>query len=73
MKTEQVLKHYGTQMEVAKALGITQPTVSEWGEYPPVLRQIQIERDTAGKLKAEAWCWAPASRRQSRTAIRGGT
>jgi hypothetical protein len=32
-------------------------SVCTWGDYPPPLRQIQIERDTAGKLRAEPNCF----------------
>jgi len=30
--------------------------VGGWGEFPPALRQLQIEALTAGKLRAEADC-----------------
>jgi DNA-binding transcriptional regulator YdaS (Cro superfamily) len=46
----------GTQQALAKALGITQGSVSLWGDYPPPLRQLQIEALTAGALRAEADC-----------------
>jgi DNA-binding transcriptional regulator YdaS (Cro superfamily) len=53
MKTKDAVRHpaYGTQVALAKALGITQPTVSEWGEYPPALHQLRIEAITG--LRAE--------------------
>ena len=53
----------GTQAALAEKLGMTQGSVALWGEYPPPFRQIQIERLTRGKLKAEPWAWtgkAPA-------------
>jgi predicted XRE-type DNA-binding protein len=53
MTTEQVLKHYGTQQKVADALDIAQSSVSEWGEFPPKLRQLQLQQITKGRLKAE--------------------
>lgn len=56
MRTKAAIDHYGTQQAVADALGIKQSSVAEWGEYPPELRQLQIEYDTAGKLKAESYC-----------------
>jgi len=40
----------GTQQALAKALGITQGSVSLWGDYPPPLRQLQIEALTGGTL-----------------------
>ena len=52
MRTTDAVKHFGTQVELAKALGITEGAVSQWGESPPVLRQYQIQALTKGKLKA---------------------
>lgn len=53
MTTDQAIKHYGTQVKLARALGITQSTVSEWGEFPPKIRQLQLQQITRGRLKAE--------------------
>ena len=53
MTTEDAIKHYGTQTKLADALGIKQGSVSGWGEYPPALRQLQLQQITRGKLKAE--------------------
>ena len=46
----------GTQAALAERLGMTQGSVSLWGEYPPPLRQLQIEVLTGGALKAEPEC-----------------
>ena len=56
MRTADVLAHFGSQKNTAKALGIRQPSVAEWGEYPPDKRQLQIERLTRKKLRAEPGC-----------------
>jgi DNA-binding transcriptional regulator YdaS (Cro superfamily) len=53
MTTEQAISHYGTQTKLATALGIKQGSVSDWGEYPPAIRQLQLQRITNGRLKAE--------------------
>jgi DNA-binding transcriptional regulator YdaS (Cro superfamily) len=58
MRTADVLAHFKTQQAIAKALGMKQPSVSSWGEYPPDKRQLQIERITDGALKAEPECKA---------------
>ena len=58
MKTSEVLSFYKTQKAIASALGIKQPSVCGWGEYPPDKRQIQIEAITGGELKAERSCFA---------------
>lgn len=61
MKTQDAITHFGTQTALAKALGITQPTVAEWGEYPPPLRQLQIQQVTVGQLQAEPNVFATKS------------
>lgn len=53
MTTEEAIKHYGTQQAVADALGIKQSSVAEWGEYPPALRQVQLEMLSKKKLRAD--------------------
>ena len=52
MKKDEVLAYYGTQVQLAKTLGITQAAVAQWREVP-MLRQYQIERLTGGALKAQ--------------------
>lgn len=54
-KTE-VLKHFGGAVATAKALGISQPSVSNWDEQLPELRQLEIEQLTAGLLVADQGC-----------------
>ena len=56
MKTLEVTKHYGTQAKVAAALGCDQSAVSQWGDFPPDARQLQIEELTGGALKPEPGC-----------------
>ena len=53
MKTEAAIKHYGSRQAVADALGIKQPSVQNWGEYPPKDQQMRIHKATGGKLQAE--------------------
>jgi DNA-binding transcriptional regulator YdaS (Cro superfamily) len=56
MRTDEALSYFGSQKALAEALGITQPSVAEWGEFPPGGRQLQIEKVTGGALKAEPDC-----------------
>ena len=56
MKTQQVIDHFGSQAAVAQALGIAQPSVAQWHESPPALRQLQIEALTNGALRAGPEC-----------------
>jgi hypothetical protein len=57
MTKDQAIKEFGTQVRLAEALGIkSQGSVAAWGEFPPPLRQLQIEALTLGKLRAEPDC-----------------
>lgn len=64
MRTREAIEHFGTQGEVAKALGMKQSSVAEWGEYPPALRQIHLQTVTRGKLRAEPECFRPERRKK---------
>jgi hypothetical protein len=65
MTTSEAIDHYRTQTKLAIALGIAQSTVSEWGEYPPDLHQIRLERITRGKLRAEPSVWLPRKKKRA--------
>jgi DNA-binding transcriptional regulator YdaS (Cro superfamily) len=55
------ISFFRTQTIAASALGLKQPTVAGWikrGGIPP-LRQLQIEKVTRGKLKADRKSYAP--------------
>ena len=64
MHTKTAVNHFGSQKALAEALGITQPSVAEWGEFPPPLRQIQIQAVTCGELEAEPGCLPTAPTEQ---------
>lgn len=55
MKIDNAIKHFGSQVALADALGVQQPAVSMWktrGKIPH-LQQLRIEHLTNGKLKAQ--------------------
>jgi hypothetical protein len=57
MTTDEALKWAGgTQGALAAKLGISQPSVSGWGDRPPALRQLQLEVLSAGALRADEDC-----------------
>lgn len=56
MRTRTAIEHAGTQAGLAALLKITSSAISQWGEYPPDKRQLQLERVTNHALKAEAGC-----------------
>lgn len=54
METKEALEYYGGDARaLADALGIWHSAIYQWGEHPPALRQLQLERITNGALKAE--------------------
>lgn len=53
MTKQEAIEFFGTQVALAKALDMSQPSIAEWGTHPPELRQLQLHRITAGKLRAE--------------------
>lgn len=55
MKFDSLIDHFGSQVAAADALGVTQPTLSNWkarGQIPHI-QQLRIELVTGGKLKAK--------------------
>ena len=56
VKTSDCIEHYRSKSGVAAALGIAAPSIYCWGDYPPPLRQLQIEGMTGGLLRAEPDC-----------------
>lgn len=54
MRTQEALDYYdGKHFRLAQALGIWVTAIYQWGEYPPIGRQYQLEVLTDGALKAE--------------------
>lgn len=52
MRTKEAIEHYRTAAELARVLGVMPSAISQWGEYPPIGRQYQIQALTKNKLKA---------------------
>ena len=65
MTTQEAIEHYRTQERLADALGITQAAVAMWGLYPPDKRQMQLERITRGRLRAEPEAFNPAKKKRA--------
>jgi hypothetical protein len=54
MLTVEAISYFAdSTTELARALGVEPPSVYDWGEYPPPLRQLQIQALTGGYLMAE--------------------
>jgi DNA-binding transcriptional regulator YdaS (Cro superfamily) len=56
MRKSTVIAHFGSAVAAARALGIPRQTVSAWRESVPARYTYELERITAGTLKAE---WPP--------------
>ena len=61
MTYAEAIAHFGTQVRLARALGITQPTVSCWGKRIPPSYQYQLEVITNRALQADAALRQPRS------------
>lgn len=51
MTTDEAIDYFNSKRQLAFALDISPQAVSGWGEYPPVLRQYQIQDITEQELK----------------------
>ncbi len=56
MKTSDAVTFAGGSTALALMLRITPGAISQWGEYPPDNRQLQLERITRKQLRAEPGC-----------------
>ena len=55
MTYDDLRKTLGTQVEIAEALGMKQPTISQWRKKGiPIERQWQIQLVTGGRLQADS-------------------
>ena len=64
-KTEALAFYDGNVSALARALEMDQSTFYSWDVFPPGGRQLQLERLTGGKLKAEPGCMS--RRRQGKS------
>ncbi|MFT6331220.1 MAG: DNA-binding transcriptional regulator YdaS (Cro superfamily) [Bermanella sp.] len=53
MKKQIAVDHFKGKSNLAKALGISPASVSQWPDDVPELRAYQIERLTNGELKVD--------------------
>lgn len=54
MEKQTAIKHFGSGVKLADALGIAPAAISQWGEFVPEGRAYQIQHITKGKLKVES-------------------
>lgn len=59
MRLSDAVSHFGTQQNLAEALGIKQGSISSWDrELIPLARALQVEKITRGVLKADLSLYA---------------
>lgn len=51
MKKHDAIRHYGSQQKLADALGISQPSVANWGEFVPLQHARRLAEMTQGALR----------------------
>ncbi len=53
MKTQEAIDYWGGVKNLADDLNTWPQTIYQWGEYPPMGRQYEIEIKSDGQLRAE--------------------
>ena len=53
MTTYEAIAFFGSRKKMAEVLNIWPHGTYRWGDYPPRLRQFEIERISKGELKVE--------------------
>jgi hypothetical protein len=53
MTTQEAIDHYGGTLELSRVLNCWPTAFYNWGEYPPLSKQYELEVKTNGALKAE--------------------
>lgn len=61
MKKSEVVNYFGGVCNVARAIGIKHPSVSEWGEIIPERAALKLEKLTCGKLKYDSSLYGSTS------------
>ncbi len=51
MKTKQAVKVYGSEVAVARLLGVSRQAVNKWNGIIPLKRALTLERLSGGRLK----------------------
>lgn len=62
MTYQEAIDYFGTQVRLAAALGIQQPSVSSWGKVIPDRYQYQLEIITGGDLLVDPYLRLPVDR-----------
>lgn len=53
MTTQEAIDHFGGKFELSRVLNCWPNAIYNWGDYPPMSKQYELEVKTNGQLKAE--------------------
>jgi DNA-binding transcriptional regulator YdaS (Cro superfamily) len=53
VRTEDAVKHFGSQAALARTLRITRSAVSQWGDRVPERQALRLQALTLGQLVAD--------------------
>ena len=53
MRTEDAIQYFGSKAALARALGIRQPSIYDWGELVPKGRAYELQDLTGGALRVD--------------------
>lgn len=62
MKKDAVIKHFGSRVKTALAVGVTKQAVSGWGQVIPEGMAYKIQVLTGGKLRVNPALYDKSSR-----------
>lgn len=67
MRTADAIKYFESKANLARAFaspgrprGLSRASVSNWGEVVPLMRALQLEKKTFGRLKVDLSCYPDA-------------
>lgn len=67
MKTVDAIKYFGSKAKLARAFathgkpsGLARASVTAWGDVVPLMRALQLEKKTFGRLKVDLSCYPDA-------------
>ncbi|SMG60195.1 Cro/CI family transcriptional regulator [Cedecea sp. NFIX57] len=65
MFTKDAINHFGSKAKLAKALGVSQPAVSRWGDRVPEKRAARLSLMTDGVLVYDPCDYQEANNRNA--------
>ncbi|ECJ2444979.1 Cro/Cl family transcriptional regulator [Salmonella enterica subsp. diarizonae] len=67
MEIQKAVDIFGSKAAIARALGVSQPAVTRWGETIPKGRALELEKLTDGALKCDLSLYKGRQRKNKRS------